>query len=111
MLTDKNGRIPDSEIERKIGPKAKIVAVAYVSNVLGTRFPIERIADRAHEMGAFVILDCAQGFLHYGLDVTQLGADFCAFSAHKALGPDGVGALWGRPELLAQMPPFMRGAG
>ena len=109
MLTDANGRIPDSEIEAKIGPKAKIVSVAYVSNVLGTRFPVEKIADRAHEMGAYVVLDCAQGLLHYGIDVAKLGADFCAFSAHKAFGPDGVGALWGKAELLDRMPPFMRG--
>lgn len=109
LLTDANGRIPDSEIEQKIGPRAKIVSVAYVSNVLGTRFPVEKIADRAHEMGAYVVVDCAQGLLHYGIDVVGLGADFCAFSAHKAFGPDGVGALWGKAELLDRMPPFMRG--
>lgn len=109
LLLDKNGRIPTSEIEKKITSRTKIVAIAQVSNVLGTRFPVELIADRAHEVGAYVIADCAQGFLHFGLDVKELGVDFAAFSAHKAFGPDGVGVLWGRYELLDAMPPFMRG--
>jgi cysteine desulfurase/selenocysteine lyase len=85
------------------------VAVAQVSNVLGTRFPVERIAARAREVGAYVIADCAQSFLSCGLDVAALGADFIAFSAHKAFGPDGLGTLWGKPELLETMPPFMLG--
>ena len=109
LLTDKCGRLLESDIESKIGPKTKIVAIAQVSNVLGTRFPVERVAARAHEMGAYVVADCAQGFLHCGVDVRELGADFVAFSSHKALGPDGIGVLWGRSELLKAMPPFLFG--
>lgn len=109
LLLDKQGRIMESDIEEKIGPKTKLVAIAQVSNVLGTCFPVRRIADRAHEFGAYVLVDAAQGFLHRGVDVEKLGADFVAFSAHKAFGPDGLGVLWGRKELLEEMPPFLLG--
>ena len=109
LLTDKRGRLLESEIESKIGPKTKIVTMAQVSNMLGTHFPVARVAERAHEMGAYVVADCAQGLLHCGIDVEALGVDFAAFSAHKAFGPDGVGVLWGRSELLKAMPPFLLG--
>lgn len=109
LLTDRQGRIPDEEVETKITSKTRIVAIAQVSNVLGTRFQIERIVKKAHEVGAYVLIDAAQGFLHYGLDVKQIGADFAACSAHKAFGPDGIGILWGRKELLRDMPPLYFG--
>ena len=109
LLTDENGRIPTAEIQRKITAKTAIVAIAQVSNMLGTRFPVELIARRAHEVGAYVVADCAQGFLHFGIDVQKLGVDFAAFSAHKAFGPDGIGVLWGKYDLLDAMPPFIRG--
>lgn len=109
LLTDRIGRILEEDLEKKITDRTRIVAVSMVSNVLGTRFPVERIAKRAHEKGAYIVVDCAQGFLHYGLDVKNLGADFVAFSAHKAFGPDGVGVLWGRYELLEKMQPIFMG--
>ncbi len=109
LLTDQRGRLLESEIRQKITPKTCFVAVAQVSNVLGTCFPVKEITRRAHEMGAYVLADCAQGFLHCGVDVEEMGVDFAAFSAHKAFGPDGVGVLWGRYELLKQMPPYNLG--
>lgn len=109
LLCDDDGRIPPSELDAKIGPKTKILALAEVSNVLGTRQPVREIAAQAHELGAYVVLDCAQSFLHYGLDVQDLGVDFAAFSAHKAFGPDGLGILWGKSELLEAMEPVLYG--
>ena len=109
LLTDGEGRIPTSELDAKIGPATKVVALAEVSNVLGTRLPVKEIAGRAHDAGAFVVVDCAQSFLHYGLDVQDLGVDFAAFSAHKALGPDGLGVLWGKAELLEAAEPLFYG--
>ena len=109
LLTDRNGRIPEEEIEKKITSRTRIVAVAQVSNVLGICLPIAHITQKAHEVGAYVLVDAAQGILHYGLDVKTLGADFAAFSAHKAFGPDGIGILWGRKQLLQDMPPLYFG--
>ena len=109
LYPDACGRLPDSEVEGKIGPRAKIVACAQVSNVLGTEFPLARLAARAHEAGAYAVFDCTQGLLHCGVDVRALDADFVALSAHKAFGPNGIGVLWGRRELLENMPPFLRG--
>jgi cysteine desulfurase/selenocysteine lyase len=86
-----------------------VVAVTHVSNVLGTVNPIREIANRAHEVGALVIVDAAQSVPHRSVDVKALGADFLAFSGHKVLGPMGIGVLWGRPELLAALPPYMGG--
>lgn len=109
LLIDRNGRLIDEEIEKKIGPRTKIVACAQVSNVLGTEFPLARIAQRAHDVGAFTVFDCAQGLLHCGVNPVELGADFLAFSSHKAFGPNGVGVLWGKKEFLKDMPPFLYG--
>jgi cysteine desulfurase/selenocysteine lyase len=109
LLTDTLGRIPQAELDKKITPRTKILAIAEVSNVLGTRFPIQKIAERAHEVGAYVVADCAQSLLHYGLDVQDIGADFAAFSAHKMFGPDGIGVLWGRESLLESMEPLLYG--
>lgn len=89
--------------------RAKLVAVAHVSNVLGTINPIVEISRRAHEAGAFVLVDAAQAAPHLPLDVTELGADFLAFTGHKMLGPTGMGVLWGRREILEEMPPFLTG--
>lgn len=109
LLTDKLGRISEAELDRKITPRTKILAIAEVSNVLGTRFPVKQIAARAHEVGAYVVVDCAQSFLHYGLDVQDIDADFAAFSAHKAFGPDGIGVLWGKEKLLSEISPLLYG--
>ena len=109
LYPEADGTLTDAEIATKIGPKTKIVSVAEVSNVLGVRNPVEKIAEAAHAQGAYVVVDGAQSVPHMAVDVYELGADFFAFSAHKALGPMGVGVLWGHRELLEQMPPMLTG--
>ncbi len=101
--------ITQEEIERKIGPKAKIVSVTHVSNVLGVENDVAAIAARAHDMGALCVVDGAQSVPHIHVDVRALGCDFLAFSGHKLGGPLGVGVLWGKPDLLDAMPPFLTG--
>lgn len=109
MLTDRLGRISDDEMEDKIGPRTRLVACAQVSNVLGTEFPLARLAAKAHSVGAYTVFDCAQGLLHCRVNPRELGADFLACSSHKAFGPNGIGILFGRKDLLAGMKPFLRG--
>ena len=109
LYPDDQGVIRDEEIAAKIGPKTRIVAVTEVSNVLGVRNPVEKIAEAAHAQGAYVVVDGAQSVPHMAIDVRELGADFLAFSAHKALGSMGIGVLWGRHELLDAMPPMLTG--
>jgi len=89
--------------------RVKVVANGLVSNSLGTINPVERLAAWAHEQGAIMVVDAAQAAPHRTIDVTALGCDFLAFSSHKLCGPSGVGALWGRRELLEAMPPFNLG--
>jgi cysteine desulfurase / selenocysteine lyase len=89
--------------------RPKLVAVAHISNVLGTVNPIAEIAERAHAAGALVIVDGAQAVPHLPVDVAALGADFYAWTGHKAYGPTGIGVLHGRRELLEAMPPFLGG--
>jgi len=89
--------------------RVKVVANNLVSNSLGTINPIERLAAWAHEQGAIMVVDAAQAAPHRAIDVQALGCDFLAFSSHKLCGPSGVGALWGRRELLEEMPPFNLG--
>jgi cysteine desulfurase/selenocysteine lyase len=103
------GGIPDGEIDKKIDGTTKIVAFAHVSNVLGTLFPVEKLVSRAHEAGAVAVLDCAQSVPHFPVDLHSLNVDFAAFSAHKMYGPMGIGALYGRRELLEAAPPFLFG--
>lgn len=109
LYIDDFGHIKDGEIENKITSKTKIVSIGYVSNVLGTINPVEKIIEKAHSVGAIVILDCAQSIPHFPLDVTKLDVDFAAFSGHKMLGPMGIGVLYGKEELLNLMPPFLTG--
>lgn len=90
-------------------PRTRLVAVAHVSNVLGTVLPVRDICGRAHAVGAVVLVDGCQGVVHQGVDVQDLGCDFYVFSAHKLYGPTGVGVLWGRETLLDRMPPWMGG--
>ncbi len=90
---------------------AKIISLASMSNVLGTINPVRAIADRAHEHGALVAVDGAQSVAHDVVDLSALGVDFFAFSAHKMLGPTGIGALWAHREILRSMPPFLGGGG
>lgn len=111
LLPDENGAITDAEIDAKIGPRTKVAAVAHVSNVLGSVFPVRRIADAVHAHGGVLVADCAQSAAHLPVDVQALGADFLAFSGHKMFGPQGIGVLYGRRALLAGMEPLMRGGG
>jgi cysteine desulfurase/selenocysteine lyase len=92
-----------------ITERTKVVALTHQSNVLGTINPVARIAEMAHAVGALVVLDACQSVPHMPVDVAALGADFLAFSGHKMLGPTGVGCLWGRADLLAEMPPMLTG--
>ena len=109
LYVDKEtGEIPESEFS-KITEKTKIVAITQVSNVLGTTNPIKKIAEIAHKNGAVIVVDGAQAAPHIKVDVQDLDADFFALSGHKLCGPMGIGALYGKLNLLEEMPPFMRG--
>ena len=103
------GRLDLSNIDSVITADTKVVALTHQSNVLGTINPLEAIVARAHEVGAVVVLDACQSVPHMKIDLTKLGVDFLAFSGHKSLGPTGVGVLWGRAELLDELPPFLFG--
>jgi SufS family cysteine desulfurase len=109
LYPTKTGQITDEEIATKIGPKTKIVSCGHVSNVLGVENPIAKLAHAAHAHGAYMVVDAAQSVPHMPVNVHELGADFLAFSAHKALGPMGVGVLWGRADLLDRTDPVYTG--
>jgi cysteine desulfurase/selenocysteine lyase len=103
------GRLDLSNIDELISPRTKVVALTHQSNVLGTINPLDQITKKAREVGAFFVLDACQSVPHYRVDVKTLNVDFLAFSGHKMLGPTGVGILWGKKELLNEMPPFLTG--
>jgi cysteine desulfurase/selenocysteine lyase len=103
------GRLDLSNADELISDRTRVVAVTHQSNVTGTVPPVTDIAKLAHAHGALVVADGAQSVPHQQVDVSALGADFLAFSAHKMLGPSGIGVLWGRRELLEAMPPFVSG--
>ena len=103
------GELDLSEPDLYFRPNTKIVSITHISNVLGTINPVKNLAEMAHEMGALFIVDGAQGVPHLQVNVQDLGCDFYAFSGHKMLGPTGIGALWGKTELLNEMDPFMGG--
>jgi cysteine desulfurase/selenocysteine lyase len=103
------GRLDTSNIDDLITERTKLVALTHQSNVLGTINPVRAIADRAHAAGALVLVDAAQSVPHMPVDVAALGADFLGFTGHKMCGPTGIGVLWGRRELLEEMPPFLGG--
>jgi len=105
------GELHLDQVERLIGSRTRVVAVTHVSNVLGTVNPIRLIADLAHAAGALLVVDGAQAVPHLKVDVQGLGCDFYAASAHKMYGPNGIGVLWGRRELLEAMPPWQGGGG
>src|SRR6185312_4859445 len=107
-LTD-DGRLDLDSYDALLERGPKLVAVAHVSNVLGTRNPVEQIVARAHDAGAVVLVDGAQAAPHLRVDVRAIGADFYGFTGHKVYGPTGVGVLHGRRELLDAMPPFLTG--
>ena len=104
-----DGRLDESNIDSLITAQTKIVAITQQSNVLGTINNLDRIIKKAHAVGAIVIVDACQSVPHLPVDVTKLGADFLTFSGHKILGPTGVGVLWGRYDLLNNLPPFLFG--
>ncbi|MET0468823.1 MAG: cysteine desulfurase [Aeromicrobium sp.] len=89
--------------------RTKVVSVTWVSNMLGTINPVAEIVRRAHEVGALVVIDASQAVPQLPVDVAALGADFVAFTGHKMVGPTGIGVLWGRYDLLAELPPFLGG--
>jgi cysteine desulfurase / selenocysteine lyase len=108
---DSRGELILEELERRLTDRTRIVAVAHVSNALGTINPVREIAELAHRRGALILVDGAQGVPHLPVDVRALGCDFYAFSGHKVYGPSGIGVLWGRSELLEAMPPWQGGGG
>jgi len=109
LYPTKEGELTEEEMTSKIGPKTKIVAAGQVSNVLGVENPIKRLGELVHARGGYLMVDGAQSLPHMPVDVQELGADFFAFSAHKALGPMGIGVLWGKKALLDAMPPMLTG--
>jgi cysteine desulfurase/selenocysteine lyase len=106
---DDEGMLRMDQYRSLLTDRTKIVAIGHVSNALGTIHPIREIADLAHEVGAIVVVDGAQGAPHLPVDVQALSCDFYACSGHKMCGPMGIGALWGRSELLEAMPPYHGG--
>jgi cysteine desulfurase / selenocysteine lyase len=107
-VTDE-GRLDLSDIDELINERTKIVAVTWVSNMLGTVNPVEAIAARAKAAGSLVLLDASQAVPQMPVDVSAVGADFVAFTGHKVVGPTGIGVLWGRRAVLEQLPPFLGG--
>ncbi len=111
-ITD-DGRLDMDDLRAKLEPRdgrpPRLLAVAGVSNALGTINPVREIVRLAHDAGALALVDAAQSAPHMPVDVADIGCDFLAISGHKMLGPSGIGALWGRRELLEAMPPFMTG--
>ena len=104
-----DGSLDLAEVEALITEKTRIVAITQVSNVLGRVNPVKEIAEMAHRKGAVILVDGAQSTPHMEVDVQDLACDFLAFSGHKLLGPMGIGVLYGRQELLEEMPPFLSG--
>jgi cysteine desulfurase/selenocysteine lyase len=107
-LTD-DGQLDLSNIDELITPQTKVVALTWVSNALGTVNPVAEIARRAHEVGAVVVVDASQAAPQLPVDVQAVDADFLAFTGHKVTGPTGIGVLWGKADLLGQLPPFLGG--
>ena len=109
MYLNDEGEIPDDEIKNKITEKTKLVSITQVSNALGTINPVKKIIDYAHSMGAKVIVDGSQSVPHMKVSVKELDADFLVFSAHKLLGPMGIGVVYGKEQLLSEMVPYIVG--
>ncbi len=106
---DDTGQILLDEYQKLLNDRTRIVAVTQVSNALGTVTPVARIIELAHRVGARVLVDGAQSVSHLRVDVQALGADFFVFSGHKIFGPTGIGVVWGRREVLEDMPPWQGG--
>jgi SufS family cysteine desulfurase len=106
---DDSGEIILEEYERLVGPRTRLVAIGHVSNVLGTIVPVRQMIEIAHRVGARVVIDGAQAVPHLAIDVQDLDADFYAFSGHKLFGPTGIGVLYGKQDVLEQLPPWQGG--
>ena len=106
---DDDGNFLIDDFKKLLGPKTKLVSITHCSNVLGTITPIKEIARIAHEAGAKVMFDGAQGIVHLGVDVRDIDCDFYAFTGHKLYGPTGIGVLYGKKALLNAMPPYQGG--
>ena len=109
LYPTKTGQLTTEEVLAKVSPKTKILAVGQVSNVLGVENPVKNLGKLVHKYGGYLVVDGAQSLPHMPVDVADLGADFFAFSAHKAMGPMGIGVLWGKMDLLNAMPPMLTG--
>ena len=107
-VTD-DGRLDLDGIEQLITERTAVVSLTWVSNMLGTVNPLDVVIRRAHEVGALVVVDASQAVPQLPVDVSSLGADFVVFTGHKMVGPTGIGVLWGRYDLLAELPPFLGG--
>ena len=108
---DDDGGITIESFEKLISKKTKIVAFCHVSNVLGTVLPVKEVTKIAHDHGAVVVIDGAQGVVHMPVGVQDLDVDFYAFGGHKVYGPSGIGVLYGKRDLLNKMPPYQGGGG
>ncbi len=106
---DDDGNFMFDEFEKLLSKKAKLVSVTHVSNALGSVVPVKAVIERAHAVGALVLLDGCQAIQHTAVDVQALDVDFYVFSGHKLYGPTGIGVLWGREDLLNSMPPYQTG--
>ena len=106
---DDDGNFLLDEFEKLLSPRTRLVSITYMSNALGTIVPVKAVIERAHAVGAKVLLDAAQAITHMPVDVQALGCDFLAFSGHKLYGPTGIGILYGREALLEAMPPWQGG--
>ena len=104
-----DGSLKMEELDGVLDGRTKMVAITQASNTLGTMPNLKPIVEKAHAVGAVVLVDGCQGFVHSEVNVRELGCDFSAFSSHKLYGPNGVGVLYGRRELLEAMPPFLGG--
>jgi cysteine desulfurase/selenocysteine lyase len=106
------GITPEGRLDLENDPiteRTKVVSITWVSNMLGTINPVQQVIARAREVGALVVIDASQAVPQIPVDVAELGADFVAFTSHKMVGPTGIGVLWGRYDLLAELPPFLGG--
>jgi cysteine desulfurase / selenocysteine lyase len=106
---DDRGVFDMQAFESLLSPRTRLVAVAHVSNALGTINPVEAIIEKAHSNGSFVLIDAAQSVPHFAINVQQLDADFVVFSSHKMYGPTGIGVLYGKEAILSEMPPYQGG--